>query len=170
MRRRFLSNHTHYSPTDPDSRISVKPGKARQLNYSGQLAVDDAHHVITAAMADFADKRDSQSLPGILEQTIENLKEEKIKVEQIAADTGYSSGEALRFIEGKSIDAYIPNFGQYKHSREGFVYNQEKDQYECTRGNTAILPFKKILKSHDHYEIKVYTSSNKNCKNCPLRK
>lgn len=32
IRPRFLSNHTHYSPTDPDARISVKPGKARQLN------------------------------------------------------------------------------------------------------------------------------------------
>jgi len=127
IRPKFLSNHTHYSPTDPDSRISVKPGKARQLNYSGQIAVDDAHHVITGALADFADKRDSQSLPEILEQTIENLKEEKIKVEQITADTGYSSGASLQFIEEKNIDAYIPNLGQYKHSREGFIYNKEKD-------------------------------------------
>ncbi|MGI4804473.1 MAG: transposase [Janthinobacterium lividum] len=29
----LLSNKTHYSPRDPDARISVKPGKARQLNY-----------------------------------------------------------------------------------------------------------------------------------------
>ncbi len=74
IRPKFLSNHTHYSPTDPDARISVKPGKARQLNYSGQIAVDDAHHVITGAVADHADKRDSQSLPKILDQTIHNLK------------------------------------------------------------------------------------------------
>jgi len=42
IRPKFLSNHTHYSPTDPDAKISVKPGKARQLNYAGQLAVDDS--------------------------------------------------------------------------------------------------------------------------------
>jgi hypothetical protein len=42
---KFLSNHTHYSPTDPDTKISVKPGKHRQLNYAGQLSVDDSHHV-----------------------------------------------------------------------------------------------------------------------------
>ena len=29
---RYTSNKTHYSPTDPDARISVKPGKARKLN------------------------------------------------------------------------------------------------------------------------------------------
>ncbi len=26
---KFLSNKPHYSPTDPDSRIAVKPGKPR---------------------------------------------------------------------------------------------------------------------------------------------
>src|SRR5690625_1088336 len=45
IRPKYLSNHTHYSPTDPDAKISTKPGKPRQLNYAGQLAVDDAHHV-----------------------------------------------------------------------------------------------------------------------------
>ena len=83
IRPKYLSNHTHYSPTDPDARISVKPGKARQLNYYGQLAVDDSHHVITAACADHADKRDSQCLPNILSQAINNLKENDITLEQI---------------------------------------------------------------------------------------
>ncbi len=30
-RGKYLSNKTHYSPTDPDSRIAVKPGKPREL-------------------------------------------------------------------------------------------------------------------------------------------
>ncbi|MFL0203783.1 hypothetical protein V2703_08420 [Tenacibaculum maritimum] len=30
---KYTSNKTHYSPTDPDARISVKLGKARKLNY-----------------------------------------------------------------------------------------------------------------------------------------
>ena len=170
IRPKFLSNYTHYSPTDTDARIAVKPGKARQLNYIGQLAVDDAHHVITGALADFADKRDSQSLPLIAEQTIENLAAENITVEQLTADTGYSSGEALSYCQEKNIDAYIPNFGQYKSEREGFIYNREKDRYKCQRGNKAILPFKKIRKSHDKYEMKTYRSSETVCKNCPLRK
>lgn len=169
IRPRFLSNHTHYSTTDPDSRISVKPGKARQMNYSGQIAVDDAHHVITGAMADYADKRDSQSLTQILEQTIKNLKEENIKAEQITADTGYSSGESLKFIEQKNIDAYIPNFGQYKYQREGFIYNKEKDRYECTIGNKAILPYKKTTTDSKGYTKKIYRSSEKDCGKCPLR-
>ena len=48
---------THYSPTDPDVRISVKPGKARKLNYMSQLSVDTGHHVITDIQAYHADKK-----------------------------------------------------------------------------------------------------------------
>jgi len=42
-RSKFVSNHTHFSSTDPDARVAVKPGKPRQLNYLGQLSVDTAH-------------------------------------------------------------------------------------------------------------------------------
>mgnify|MGYP001158825913 FL=1 len=170
IRPKFLSNHTHYSPTDPDARISVKPGKARQLNYFGQLAVDDAHHVITGAMANFADKRDSQCLPAILDQAINNLAQNNITIAEIGADSAYSSGLALAHAEQNNITAYIPNFGQYRNSREGFIYNKEQDQYECQRGNKAILPFKGIRTDSKGYDKKIYRSSETDCKNCPLRK
>jgi len=170
LQARFLSNHTHYSPTDPDARIATKPGKPRNMNYLGQLAVDTKNHVITGACADFADKRDSQCLERIVNQTAENLDANNIQIKQIIADTGYSSGEALQFLEEHNIDAYIPNFGQYKPEREGFVYNETLDQYECQCGNRAILPFKSVRKQHNGYEIKQYRSSERDCKNCPLRK
>jgi hypothetical protein len=60
---RLLSNKTHYSPTDPDARISLKPGKARALNYLCSLAVDTAQGVISHVQADLADSRDSLHLP-----------------------------------------------------------------------------------------------------------
>ena len=169
IQSRLLSNHTHYSSTDPDARISTKPGKPRNLNYFGQLSVDTANHVITGAIADFADKRDSQCLKNIVDQTIENLNANDLEMEQLIADTGYSSGEALKYIEEKNIDAYIPNFGQYKPEREGFIYNKEQDQYECQRGNKAILPLKNIRKKYRDYESKCYRSSESVCKNCPIR-
>jgi len=62
---KYTSNKTHYSPTDPDARISVKPGKARKLNYLIQLSVDMAHHVITDIGAYHADKKDNQCLQDI---------------------------------------------------------------------------------------------------------
>ncbi|QEK50893.1 IS1182 family transposase [Pedobacter aquae] len=171
IRPKYLSNHTHYSPTDPDAKISTKPGKARQLNYAGQLAVDDAHHVITAACASSAGNKDSQNLADILSQTIQNLSIHHIPVDQITADAGYSSGEALAFCEAHHIDAYIPNFGQYKAEREGFEYNPLRNQYECKKknGNFAVLAFKGIKTDSKGYQKKSYRSSETDCKDCPLR-
>ena len=172
IRPRFLSNHTHYSPTDPDAKISVKPGKARQLNYAGQIAVDDANHVITAACASSAGNKDSQNLPQIVEQCIENLTINNIQIDQIMADAGYSSGEALAFCENNNIDAYIPNFGQYKPHREGFVYDETSNHYKCIQpqGNMAIISFKGIKTDSKGYQKKSYRSSESDCKNCPLVK
>lgn len=62
---KYTSNKTHYSPTDPDARISVKPGKARKLNYMSQLSVDTAHHVISDIKAYHADGKDNQYLQDI---------------------------------------------------------------------------------------------------------
>ena len=168
IQSKFLSNHTHYSTTDPDARISTKPGKARNLNYLGQISVDNANHVITGATADFADKRDSQCLEKICEQVKKSFKQNNLKIRQVATDTGYSSGEALKYCAENNIDAYIPNFGRYKPEREGFVYNKELDQYECQRGNKAILPLKNAKSKNGDHFVKRYSSSIKDCENCPF--
>jgi transposase len=166
-RPKFVSNHTHYSTTDPDARVSVKPGKPRQLNYTAQVSVDTAHHVITQIQTDYADKKDSQCLPSLLSNTISNIKEEGLQVEEVFADAGYSSGEALRALEENNIAGYIPNFGQYKPFREGFTYDKHNDRYTCSRG--VHLPFKKIITTSLGYKMKVYRSSAKDCGPCPLR-
>ena len=168
IRPKFVSNHTHYSTTDRDARVAVKPGKPRQLNYLGQVSVDTASHVITHIQADHADKKDSQCLPSLLAGTIENLKAQGLLVEEVLADAGYSSSEALKALERENITGYIPNFGQYKPSREGFTYHSDGDYYMCERG--VKLPFKKIKGSHgDTYQMKSYRSSSKDCGTCPLR-
>jgi transposase len=164
---RFVSNHTHYSTTDPDARVSVKPGKPRQLNYTAQVSVDTAHHVITQIQTDHADKRDSQCLPSLVNNTINNLKQEGLQIEEVYADAGYSSGEALKALEENSITGYIPNFGQYKPTREGFIYDKEHDRYICSQGK--YLPFKKLITTSLGYKMKVYRSSSKDCRHCALR-
>jgi IS5 family transposase len=164
---KFVSNHTHYSTTDPDARVSVKPGKPRQLNYTAQVSVDTAHHVITQVQTDHADKKDSQCLPSLVNNTIENLQAEGLQIEEVYADAGYSSGEALKSLEENNITGYIPNFGQYKPSREGFTYDKKNDRYVCSQGK--FLPFKKLTTTSLGYKMKVYRSSSKDCGHCSLR-
>lgn len=165
-RGKFLSNHTHYSTTDQDARIAVKPGKPRQFNYLGQLSVDTEHHVITHVHADLADRKDSQCLKQIVQGLKENLGSEGLIVEQIVADTGYSSGESLRTLEENNITGYIPNFGQYKHERPGFIYHADGDFYTCPNG--ASILFKK-MKNNNGFPVKEYRSSRKDCTPCPFR-
>ena len=171
IRPKFVSNHTHYSPTDPDARVSVKPGKARQLNYFGQIAVDNQHHVITGACADFADKRDSQCLEQLVELTKDNLEENNLELGEILADAGYSSGESLKYLNDKNINAWMPNFGQYVPEREGFVFHKEENYYQCTKegGNQAKLLFKGEKTDPRGYTKRTYRSSETDCRKCPLR-
>src|SRR5690606_27618968 len=171
IRPKFLSKQTQYSPTDPDAKISTKPGKPRQLNYAGQLAVDDKHNVITGACASTAGSKDSAIFAEIMDQTLENLHRNDIQTEEALADVGYSRGESCQYCEDKNLDAYIPTFGQYKPEREGFVFNEEENRYECIKagGNKANLPFKRILTDSKGYQKKSYRSSEKDCKDCPLR-
>ncbi|WP_225554494.1 hypothetical protein [Sphingobacterium bovistauri] len=52
----------------------------------------------------------------------------------------------MQYCEDHNIDAWIPNFGQYKPDRLGFFFNADQDRYECIQegGNKAMLPFKGI--------------------------
>lgn len=90
-----------------------------------------------------------------------------MEVEELLADGGYSSGEALQALEDHNIAGYIPNFGQYKNERSGFTYSKEEDKYTCNQG--VDLPFKRISTSSLGYERRVYRSSALDCAGCPLR-
>jgi len=167
-RPKFVSNHSHYSTTDRDARVSVKPGKPRQLNYSMQTAVDMSSHVITNVEAHYADRRDSECLEQVLKNTISNLAAHDLRVEEIAADTGYSSGKALQACIDNNITAFIPNFGHYKAIREGFVFDKDNDRYTCIAKGVH-LPYKKTYQDKKGYYKKQYRSSAKDCGHCPLR-
>jgi len=160
------ANKNWTSPSDPDARMSKKGGKESQLNYTAQVSVDTESHVICGAMADFADKRDAQSLSKIVDQTSESLDKRGISLQEVLADTNYSSGDTLRYLEEKNIGGYIPSFGPYKPTREGFTYYPEGDYYMCSRGKK--LPFKKISSRKDNFR-KVYWSSKAECKDCTCK-
>lgn len=130
-------------------------------------SVDTASHVITAIEAHYADKKDLQCLPAILDRAVAKLHEGGLQVEEVLCDAGYSSGEALSALEQKGIVGYIPNFGQYKSHREGFRFNPFRNAYVCERGME--LPFKKITTTSLGYQMKTYRSSSMDCRECPLR-
>ncbi|WP_108868569.1 IS1182 family transposase [Aquimarina aquimarini] len=164
---RYTSNKTHYSPTDPDARISVKSGKARKLNYLSQLTVDTAHHVITDIKSYHADGKDNQQLEDIVLRVKQRLWQQGLFWQNCVADTGYSSGENYAFLEAQRLQSFIPPHGTYKGGPEGFTYIKEGDYYVCP--NREVIPFKKVFKDYRTQTLKKeYRSSSKQCKGCPL--
>lgn len=167
VKSKFYSNKTHYSPTDPDARVSVKPGKPRQLNYMCSMAVDSFSHVITHIQANLADKKDSQYLLDIVNNTNKRLRNNFLGLSNILADTAYSSGENYHALENENIQAWIPVHGQYKNEREGFIYNEEEDCYICPNNKKVV--FKKAFTERDGRLLKRYTTTRHDCKDCPFR-
>ncbi|MDN3583809.1 IS1182 family transposase [Mucilaginibacter flavus] len=166
------TNQTHYSPSDPDSRLTTKPGKPMKLYYRAQMSVDTASHFITYIQAFKGNQTDNSSLPAILPQLIANLSGSHVsRPEEILADTGYSSGKAIRALTANNLKGYIPNPGRYKSSREdeGFIYDDQYDRYVCLMG--VELPFRRIESAHDEPTVykKIYESNISDCKNCPFK-
>ena len=163
---RYTSNKTHYSPTDPDARISVKPGKARKLNYLCNISVDTAVHVITDVQAYHADKKDNQYLQDTVARLNRRLRKEGIIWEHLLADTGYSSGENYAYLENKGIKSYIPPHGTYKGGPEGFEFIKEGNYWLCPQGKQVTFRKQKLEKGtlKDNY-----LTRRSDCKGCPIK-
>ena len=165
---KYTSNKTHYSPTDPDARISVKPGKARKLNYLSQLTVDSSHHVITDIKVYHADGKDNQHLQDIRLRVKQQLWRLGLPMQNLLADTGYSSGENYAFLESEQLRSYIPPHGTYKGGPEGFIYEEVEDYFICPEGK--IIPFVKYFSDHrTKTKKKEYRASKHICKGCVLK-
>lgn len=163
---KYTSNKTHYSPTDPDARISVKPGKARKLNYMSQLSVDTANHVITDIQAYHADKKDSQYLQDIVCRLKNRLNHHGFIWQNCVADTGYSSGENYAFLEAIGIQSFIPAHGTYKGGPEGFVFNEQENYWLCPMGKKATFRKSKLEKGTLKHN---YFTKRSDCKGCPIK-
>lgn len=164
---RLLSNKTHYSPADPDARISVKPGKARALNYLCSMAVDEGHGIISHMQADFADQRDCTLLPSIVAPLRQRLATHYLPVREVVADTNYSNGLNYALLEAQGITPWIPVFGKYKPEIDGFTYDKQADCFTCPAGKP--LPFKNFDSDQDGRLSKRYSASSRDCRCCPRK-
>jgi transposase len=163
----LLSNKTHYSPTDPEARISVKPGKARALNYLCSLAVDTATGVISHIQADLADSRDCLHLPALVPRLQARLTAQELTLRDFVADTGYSNGFNYAFLEQRGITPWIPVFGPYKPTVEGFTYEPAIDAYRCRADK--LLPFRSFRTTENETWVKQYRAAYQDCQQCPLK-
>lgn len=166
-RARLVSNKTHYSPSDPEARVSIKLGKARALNYHCSMAVDTAHGVISHVQADLADSRDSVHLPQLVTHLHQRLLAQGLPLLDLVADTNYSNGVNYALLEQQGITPWIPVFGQYKSIVEGFAYDALADCFTCPAGKQ--LPFKGYDKQREGGLQKLYWAAHRDCRLCPRK-
>lgn len=162
--------------TDHDAN-HMKAGGSKDIrpSYNGQTATTE-DGIITAAEADTV-ANDRQQLQPMIEKTEENT---DVDVQEVTADTGYSSYSNYEYLEKKEIDGYIPdsNFQQYKngeYEREenryhysNFKYDKLTDSYTCPEGK--ILPYYKTrIKESKYRQWNHQVYRGKECGNCPKR-
>ncbi len=147
----------------------MKPGKPRELYYSGQIAVDTAHHVITHAESFTADGKDCRDLITVTEQLQTRLKWHGMQIEKLLGDGAYSSGENYQYLEQNNITPYIPLLGGALSGSEGFIYDEANDWYIC-RNNKLLKGSGRVVDDGRGHPVKKYFSLQSDCKNCPLRK
>jgi hypothetical protein len=164
---RLLRNKTPYTPNDPEARISVKPGKARALNYLCSLAVDTAQGVISHVQADFADSRDSLHLPDLVKRLQARLDSNALSLRDLVADKDYSNGFNYAFLAQRSLMPWIPAFGAYKPEVAGFTYQAQTDEYRCRADKP--LPFRTYRATADGTWMKHYRAYYQDCHHCPFK-
>ena len=163
---RSFSNATHVSKSDPDARIAVKPGKPRMLCYTSTMSVDTHQSVITNIAAEYASQKDSKLLIRNVIRTDNALRSNGLKMEQVLADTGFSSGENYQMLEQMGLEAFIPLHGTYVRDRGAFKYDGRRNAFICTQGQVLKPTY---IRSGEGRKTIVYRSKKKICDKCPIR-
>lgn len=142
--------------------------------YNAQLAVTEDQIIIHA---------DVTTEPVDVNQTkitIEGIEKQLGEMPSIlVADTGYSGGDNLKYLEDNDIDAYIPeegerNIGKTKRPRahlygkETFIYQEQEDRYICPQGKTLGPVARSCFKGkYSSRMVTVYRTKGGVCVMCP---
>jgi transposase len=159
--KKFLEENNRHdcSPADHDAML-MKSRDGYVPCYNVEAAVDDKNKMIAVAEV-------VESCVDIeqLEPTLDKLNEQiEIVPEEVTADKGFFNINQIEQVEkSQETKCYVPpteNKDKKKDEKAGisFIYNKEKDEYECSEGKTLSYQGNKI---HRKKSIKVYL-----CKEC----
>jgi transposase len=159
------------STVDPEAPWVKKSGRFMR-GYSGQVAADSEHQVIVGVKAT-AEAADNEQLNPMLKEIEKTAGQAP---EQMVADAGYYTDDAVLQAAGSSTDCLVPDsetaaqLNHPKRSEEGFPYSssrfsydETRDEFTCPQGKS--LPF---LKHHSRRgPTKIYRCMD--CPDCPVR-
>jgi len=161
--------------TDPDANFMKAPKSAIDTAYNGQIAVTDNQIIVAADVSKSANDRGE--LSKMIEQTEDGL---DIEINQILADSGYSSCDNYEYLARREKDAYIPD--QYfekvkqkayedeknKYHLENFIFDKQNSCYICPEGKTLKYHKKRITKQAKIKRNQAIYKGN-DCLNCKVK-
>ena len=164
-----VSNQTHRSKVDPDSRLARKSNFAKPyLSYGVSYLMDNKSRVILGADSHLPNRRADQQAALDLLRRIEWAY--KLKHKTLGADKGYATGEFVHRLLEQAVDPHIPMMDtRSEHDKgifpiEQFHFDAEANRFICPAG--MVLKYSKLQpRSKQH----VYRASSKDCKPCPLK-
>ena len=107
------------------------------------------------------------SLPLLTHPLQQRFAANELRLQELLADAGYSTGSNYAFLEQRGITPWIPVFGKYKPVIEGFTYEPDVNAYRCPAGKR--LPFRNYCTSQDGNWLKNYRAEYRDCQTCPLK-
>lgn len=99
------------SLSDPESRF-LRTAQGWELGYTADLAVSEDHFIVAARVTQNA--TDNGSLLPLVEEVERQC---RAKPEKVSGDAGFFSGEALRVLQKRGIDLYVPD-NNLKHEMQ----------------------------------------------------
>jgi len=154
------------SLSDPDARWTKRPGEGAILGYGMHISTDSKEKIITNVETTPADVRAHEKIIALIDEQVAN---HGLKIDEVSADSEYSSGNVREELEKRSIDAYIPlryigdRRGSNMFRYEDFKYDKERDIVVCPSGKTLHFMRERIAPGRS---ARVYRSYKKDCKKC----
>jgi transposase len=115
-RKKKGSNEEWASPVDPDARITKTKSGVTRLAHKAEHAVDLEHGVVVAVTVQPADAGDTKTIAKTLAEADEHLNAMMVKpalcttivgLQEVVADKGYHSTQALLEIEESGLRSYV---------------------------------------------------------------
>ena len=152
---------------DPDARVGHKTSSTSFYGYKTHLAMTE-DRIITAATVTSGDAFDGTELPALVQKS----KDAGVNVDEVIADTAYSTLENLKDAEIQKyglISRLNPGIVKGTRPDDGFQFNKDADTMQCPAGQLAIKKnIDKRLGTKKSTRVKYFFDVNK-CKICPHR-
>lgn len=153
------------SKTDPESGYMHRPGKPNGFYYLSHQTCDAQHGLITDVLVTPGNSSDRSVHSRRIQYQIDKF---DFQTEAVCADKGYDSSEIDADMLARGIQTYIPRQAKStkpeRFQTADYQYNPKTDTYCCPAG--CILKFSSY---NPETCLKVYCTSTKDCRECPLR-